>query len=431
MTVTDLWTPTPKGKELALVIGALCSDATLNPDGSCAGDPTETAIVLAAQEQGFDKNQLEREFPRVAELPFDSTRKRMTTVHPKSGGGYRIMVKGAADVLLARSTHILRQGVQPLNADARTQVEDANTQMANQALRVLGLAYKEVSRLPRVSDFGELEKNLTFIGLVGMIDPPRAEVKAAVQACHHAGIRPVMITGDHKATAVAIAQELGFWQNGDLALTGADLDFLPEELLEEQITRCSVFARVSPEHKLRIVQTLQRAGQVVAMTGDGVNDAPALKVADIGCAMGHDRHRRGQGGGGHDPHRRQLLHHRGGGGAGTGHLCQHPQEPSTTCSPATSVRFLPSFWPPSWTSASCPCMPVQLLWLNLVTDSLPALALGVEPVEEDVMEQPPRPASASLFSGGFCLPAGLARRAGGAGDLGSLFFGGVYPLQPQ
>ena len=186
----------------------------------------------------------------MAELPFDSTRKRMTTVHPKSGGGYRIMVKGAADVLLSRSTHILRQGVQPLDADARTQVEDVNAQMANQALRVLGLAYKEVSRLPRVSDFGELEKNLTFIGLVGMIDPPRAEVKAAVQACHHAGIRPVMITGDHKATAVAIAQELGFWQNGDLALTGADLDFLPEELLEEQITRCSVFARVSPEHKI-------------------------------------------------------------------------------------------------------------------------------------------------------------------------------------
>ena len=181
MTVTNLWTPaTPKGKELALVIGALCSDATLNSDGSCAGDPTETAIVLAAQEQGYDKNQLEQEFPRVAELPFDSTRKRMTTVHPKPGGGYRIMVKGAADVLLSRSTHILRQGVQPLDEAARIQVEDANAQMANQALRVLGLAYKEVSRLPRVSDFGELEQNLTFIGLVGMIDPPRAEVKAAV-----------------------------------------------------------------------------------------------------------------------------------------------------------------------------------------------------------------------------------------------------------
>ena len=209
MTVTDLWTPTPKGKELALVIGALCSDATLNPDGSCAGDPTETAIVLAAQEQGYDKNQLEQEFPRVAELPFDSTRKRMTTVHPKPGGGYRIMVKGAADVLLSRSTHILRQGVQPLDEAARTQVEDANAQMANQALRVLGLAYKEVSRLPRVSDFGELEKNLTFIGLVGMIDPPRPEVKDAVAVCRKAGIKPVMITGNHVVTAAAIARELG------------------------------------------------------------------------------------------------------------------------------------------------------------------------------------------------------------------------------
>ena len=336
----------------------------------------------------------------MAELPFDSTRKRMTTVHPKPGGGYRIMVKGAADVLLSRSTHILRQGVQPLDEAARIQVEDANAQMANQALRVLGLAYKEVSRLPRVSDFGELEKNLTFIGLVGMIDPPRAEVKAAVQACHRAGIRPVMITGDHKATAVAIAQELGFWQNGDLALTGADLDFLPEELLEEQITRCSVFARVSPEHKLRIVQTLQRAGQVVAMTGDGVNDAPALKVADIGCAMGQTGTDVAKGaadmiltddnfstivaaveqGRGIYANIRKSIHY----------LLSCNIGEIFTLFLATVLDF-----------RQLPLIPVQLLWLNLVTDSLPALALGVEPVEEDVMEQPPRPANASLFSGGF------------------------------
>ena len=430
MTVTDLWTPTPKGKELALVIGALCSDATLNPDGSCAGDPTETAIVLAAQEQGFDKNQLEREFPRVAELPFDSTRKRMTTVHPKPGGGYRIMVKGAADVLLSRSTHILRQGVQPLDADARTQVEDANTQMANQALRVLGLAYKEVSRLPRVSDFGELEKNLTFIGLVGMIDPPRAEVKAAVQACHHAGIRPVMITGDHKATAVAIARELGFWQNGDLALTGADLDFLPEELLEEQITRCSVFARVSPEHKLRIVQTLQRAGQVVAMTGDGVNDAPALKVADIGCAMGQTGTDVAKGaadmiltddnfstivaaveqGRGIYANIRKSIHY----------LLSCNIGEIFTLFLATVLDF-----------RQLPLIPVQLLWLNLVTDSLPALALGVEPVEEDVMEQPPRPASASLFSGGFSFQLAWQGVLVGLVTLAAYFLGEYILSSPN
>ena len=402
MTVTNLWTPTPKGKELALVIGALCSDATLQQNGTCSGDPTEAAIVLAALEQGYDKNKLEQEFPRVAELPFDSTRKRMTTVHPKPGGGYRVMVKGAADVLLARSTHILRQGVQPLDDAARLQVEDANAHMADQALRVLGLAYQEVSRLPQGSDLGKLERNLTFIGLVGMIDPPRTEARAAVQACHRAGIRPVMITGDHKATAVAIARQLGFWRDGDLALTGADLDFLPEELLEEQIGRCSVFARVSPEHKLRLVQTLQHSGQVVAMTGDGVNDAPALKAADIGCAMGQTGTDVAKGaadmiltddnfstivaaveqGRGIYANIRKSIHY----------LLSCNIGELFTLFLATVLDF-----------HQLPLIPVQLLWLNLVTDSLPALALGVEPVEEDVMEQPPRPANSALFSGQFAF----------------------------
>ncbi len=402
MTVTDLWTPTEKGRELALVIGALCSDAVLAADGRCTGDPTETAIVTAAREQGYDKNQLETEFPRIAELPFDSTRKRMTTVHPKPNGGFRVLVKGGADVLLARCTGILRQGVQPLNQAARQQVEQINSQMAGRALRVLGLAYKELDTLPRVGDFDTLEHNLIFVGLVGMIDPPRPEVRPAVEACHRAGIRPVMITGDHKATAVAIAQELGIWQQGDLALTGADLDFLPEELLKQQITRCAVFARVSPEHKLRIVTALRETGQVVAMTGDGVNDAPALKAADIGCAMGQTGTDVAKGaadmiltddnfssivaaveqGRGIYANIRKSIHY----------LLSCNIGEIFTIFIATVLDF-----------HQMPLIPVQLLWLNLVTDSLPALALGVEPVEEDVMEQPPRQADASLFSGNFAF----------------------------
>lgn len=364
------------------------------------GDPTETAIVLAARERGYDKNKLEEEFPRVAELPFDSTRKRMTTVHPKPGGGYRVMVKGAADVLLSRCTHILCQGPQALDAAAQTQVEEANASMANQALRVLGLAYKELDRLPRVPDFPTLEQNLIFVGLVGMMDLPREEVRDAVAACHRTGIRPVMITGDHKTTAVAIARELDIWNSGDLALTGADLDFLPESLLEEQITRCTVFARVSPEHKLRIIQTLQRSGQVVAMTGDGVNDASALKVSDIGCAMGKTGTDVAKGAAdmiltddnfstivaaveqGRDIYAniRKSIHY----------LLSCNIGEIFTLFVATVLDF-----------RQLPLIPVQLLWLNLVTDSLPALALGMEPVEEDVMDQMPRSANASLFSSDF------------------------------
>lgn len=402
MTVTDLWTPTEKGRELALVIGALCSDAMLAQDGSCSGDPTETAIVVAAQKQGFDKNELETEFPRIAELPFDSGRKLMTTVHPKPDGGFRVMVKGGADVLLTRCNQILRQGVQPLNDSLRQQVEQTNVQMAHRALRVLGLAYKELKTLPRVADFDTLEQDLTFVGLIGMIDPPRPEARKAVAACHRAGIRPVMITGDHKATAVAIAHDLDIWQEGDVALTGSDLDFLPPELLTEQILHCAVFARVSPEHKLRIVTALRDSGQVVAMTGDGVNDAPALKAADIGCAMGKAGTDVAKGaadmiltddnfssivaaveqGRGIYSNIRKSIHY----------LLSCNIGEIFTIFIATVLDF-----------RQMPLVPVQLLWLNLVTDSLPALALGVEPVEADVMDQPPRKANDPLFSGNFAF----------------------------
>ena len=382
---------TQAAREL-LRYGALCCDGSVlyKEDGTeqHIGDPTETSILVAAHKNGMEQADLNSQYPRLAELPFDSDRKLMTSVNQMDGKIVAI-VKGAFDMMAARCV-----------AGDLEAAKEKNEEMSRDALRVLAVGYKILDKVPENPTSEELESGLTLMGLVGMIDPPRAEVKAAVQACHHAGIRPVMITGDHKATAVAIAQELGFWQNGDLALTGADLDFLPEELLEEQISRCSVFARVSPEHKLRIVQTLQRAGQVVAMTGDGVNDAPALKVADIGCAMGQTGTDVAKGaadmiltddnfstivaaveqGRGIYANIRKSIHY----------LLSCNIGEIFTLFLATVLDF-----------RQLPLIPVQLLWLNLVTDSLPALALGVEPVEEDVMEQPPRPANASLFSGGF------------------------------
>ncbi len=221
--------------------------------------------------------------PRADELPFDSTRKRMSTVHTLPGGGYRVYVKGAPDVLLPRCT----QGPKgPLSSDDRGRITAANEEMARKALRVLAVACRDLSFLPAQLTPQLLEDNLTFLGLFGLMDPPRPEVKLAVARCHLAGVRPVMITGDHRATAAAVARELDIIRPGEWTVTGGELDFMPQEVLEEDIEKFAVFARVSPEHKMRIVKAWQKRGHVVAMTGDGVNDAPALKTADIGCAMG-------------------------------------------------------------------------------------------------------------------------------------------------
>ncbi len=405
MTVKQVWTAETRHRKDVLTIGALCNDAVLTADENgrpkTVGDPTETAFVDAALAEGLDKNALNREFPRVAELPFDSERKLMSTVHPV-GDKYRVMVKGAPDVLLSRCTHILAGGVAPLTAALARNVEAANTDMAERALRVLGCAYKDVDAVPRNLTSQTLERDLTFAGLVGMIDPPRLEVKDAVAQCYAAGIRPVMITGDHKLTAVAIARELDICRPGDLAVTGEDLDFMPQELLEQDIDRFSVYARVTPEHKMRIVKAWQKRGVVVAMTGDGVNDAPALKAADIGCAMGI---------------------------AGTDVAKGAADMILTDDNFATIVRaveqgrgiysnikkaihyllscnigeILTLFLATLFNFRQPPLVAVQLLWLNLVTDSLPALALGMEPVESSVMAERPRPAGASLFDRAFSL----------------------------
>ena len=373
-----------------LTYGTLCCDGSVvfhGKEEQHIGDPTETAIVLAAHRNGMPKEELNKEYPRLAEIPFDSDRKLMTTVN-RIGGKNVVIVKGAFDVMASRCV--------AGNLEAARQVNDA---MSRDALRVLAIAYKEIEEVPGEPSSDELENGLTFMGLVGMIDPPRQEAKAAVAVCRKAGIRPVMITGDHVVTASAIARALGIMQEGDKAITGAELDAMTDSELDEQVESISVYARVSPENKIRIVKAWQRKGQVVSMTGDGVNDAPALKAADIGCAMGItgtdvakgaadmtltddnfativDAVREGRG---IYANIKKVV----------GFLL------GTNIGEVIAVFVAMLLWHKS------PLLSMQLLWINLVTDSLPAITLGMEPVEEGVMDCKPKPKDESLFAHGF------------------------------
>ena len=400
MTVLEVWTPAPALRDRALTLGTLCGDAQEGP-GGYIGDPTETAIAQAAAQAGLEKAALERDMPRRGEAPFDSVRKRMATCHALPNGEALVAVKGAPEAVLARCTHLLgAQGPRPLTDGDRRRIAQVGGDLAGQALRVLAVAQRLQPALPKSMAAESLEAELTFVGLIGMMDPPRPEVRQAVDRCAGAGIRPVMITGDHKDTAVAIAKQLNIYRPGDKAIDGAGLDFLPQETLEEEIEAFSVYARVTPEHKMRIVQAWQRRGHVVAMTGDGVNDAPALKAADIGCAMGKTGTDVAKGaadmiltddnfatvvaaveqGRGIYANIRKAIHY------------------LLSCNIGEILTiFLATLLPVS----QAPLSPVQLLWLNLVTDSLPALALGMEPVEKTAMTQPPRGKEEPLFSRAF------------------------------
>lgn len=400
MTVLEVWTPAPAHRDRALTLGTLCGDAQEGP-GGYIGDPTETAIAQAAAQAGLEKATLERDMPRRGEAPFDSVRKRMATCHALPNGEALVAVKGAPEAVLARCTHLLgAQGPRPLTDGDRRRIAQVGGDLAGQALRVLAVAQRLQPALPKSMAAEGLEAELTFVGLIGMMDPPRPEVRQAVDRCAGAGIRPVMITGDHKDTAVAIAKQLNIYRPGDKAIDGAGLDFLPQETLEEEIEAFSVYARVTPEHKMRIVQAWQRRGHVVAMTGDGVNDAPALKAADIGCAMGKTGTDVAKGaadmiltddnfatvvaaveqGRGIYANIRKAIHY------------------LLSCNIGEILTiFLATLLPVS----QAPLSPVQLLWLNLVTDSLPALALGMEPVEKTAMTQPPRGKEEPLFSKAF------------------------------
>ena len=429
MTIVEVWPPEAALRREVLTLGVLCNDAKLLGEPGKApvltGDPTEKAFLALAMEEGIRKEQLERDMPRRDELPFDSSRKRMSTLHPLPGGAWRLAVKGAPEVVLARCTHRkTSRGVIPLSPGEAEGIAAGNAAMASRALRVLAVAYRDFPQRPQ----SLVEEGLTFVGLAGMIDPPRPEVRGAVAQCYAAGIRPVMITGDHRETAVAIARQLDIYRPGDMAITGEGLDFLPQEHLEEDIHLFSVFARVTPEHKMRIVRAWQKRGCVVAMTGDGVNDAPALKSADIGCAMGIAGTDVAKGAADMilmDDNFTSVVRAVEQGRAiyanikkATHYLLSSNIGEMLTISVATLCHF-----------THLPLHPVQLLWLNLVTDSLPALALGMEPVEEDVMEQKPRGAGENFFNKRFSLRllwqgmmmGGLALLAYG---LGYFYLGG-------
>lgn len=375
-----------------LELAALCNNCTVSGD-KIQGDPTEAALLAASP---VPKDQLERRMPRVREIPFQSARKMMTTVHRLDNQQYRIITKGAPDLLMERCTTC--QGgsfTAPMDQQVRRELQRRNEQMASRALRVLGVAYRDVKQLPPENEW---EKDLVFCGFIGMIDPPRPEAERAVRLCKKAGIRAVMITGDHVATAIAIAGKLGMMGPEDKALTGQQLDQMEQRELERNIYQYSVFARVSPEHKVRIVKAFQKRGEIVAMTGDGVNDAPALKAADIGCAMGISGTDVAKGaadmvltddnfativeavreGRGIYANIRKTIHF------------------LISCNIGEILTVFMAFL----LQLPLPLLAIQLLWINLVTDSLPALALGVEPIENDVMEQPPHRQNESIFAGG-------------------------------
>lgn len=404
MTLTKVWldgsdkledvsTQNSEAARELLRYGTLCCDGSVvfGEEGKeqHIGDPTETSIIVAAHKNGITQEYLNNSYPRVAEIPFDSDRKLMTSVN-KIEGKNIVIVKGAFDMMVSRC----------LKGDIEA-AKQMNEQMSKDALRVLAIAYKEIEEVPSNPTSEELENGLTLMGLVGMIDPPRPEAKAAVATCRKAGIKPVMITGDHVVTASAIAKELGIMLPNDRAITGAELDAMTEEQLDKEVENISVYARVSPENKIRIVKAWQRKGQVVSMTGDGVNDAPALQAADIGCAMGItgtdvakgaadmtltddnfativDAVREGRG---IYANIRKVV----------GFLL------GTNIGEVITVFAAMLLW------HKTPLLSMQLLWINLVTDSLPAIALGMEGVEADVMDRQPKPKDESIFAHGLGL----------------------------
>lgn len=410
MTVKDLYTTSAKSYEVdnenkkddysvdMLIKGmTLCND-TIVSDGKLHGDPTETALVAYARLIGYDSEDMIKSNPRIDEIPFDSKRKLMSTVHQTSDGKIAF-IKGAPDILIERCTEILDgDKIRKITADDVKNIKAANSKMAHKALRVLAVALKK-SELSAE----KLESNMVFVGLVGMIDPPRPEVKEAVKVCKRAGMRPIMITGDHIDTASAIAEQIGILRKGDWVITGAELDKLSDEEFHKNLHKYRVFARVSPENKVRIVKAFKSFKKICAMTGDGVNDAPSIKAADIGIGMGIT---------GTDVSKGAADMVLADDNFAT--IIAAVEEGRKVYSNITkAIQFLLSA-----NIAEVLCLfiatvflsigvkggveflsPVMILWVNLVTDSLPALALGMEPAEKDIMNYPPRKTGKSMFSG--------------------------------
>ena len=396
-------------KNFLLELGSMCTDVTLGIRNQtnekynlgeiyiADGEPTEKAIVQKALDSNINKEKLYREYERITDIPFSSERKLMTTIH-KTEDGYRIITKGAPDVLINKCNRYYFNGTE-LNLDNnnKNKIKIINEEMAQKALRVLAVGYKDIKELPEQLDVN-IENNLTFVGLIGMIDPPREGVKESIKICKNAGIKTVMITGDHIITAKAIARELGILYGKDLAITGKELDNISDKELEKNIMRYSVFARVSPEHKVRIVNAYRKAGNVVAMTGDGVNDAPALKNADIGIAMGQN---------GTDVAKNAsdmiltddnfvtIVS-----AVKEGRNIYDNIKKAIHFLIATNVGEIVTIFFGLLLGLESPLLAIQLLWINLVTDSIPAIALGLERPEIDIMDKKPKDPKKGIFADG-------------------------------
>ncbi len=377
--------------------GVLCNNAAFDPDEPdvILGDPTEGAFLLLTRDNGKDPEVVEDENPREFEQPFDSVRKRMTTAN-RTPEGLMAYCKGAVESVVPQCTHIQVGGeIRPITAEDVELINKMNAQMAANALRLLAIAKKTLDHVPEEEE--DVEHDLVFMGLVGMIDPPRVEVKDAIQTCHGAGIRTVMITGDHKITAVAIAKELSIWRDGDMAITGEELDRMSDEQLDQVVGKTSVFARVSPKDKLRIIQSLKRKGEIAAMTGDGVNDAPALKAADIGVAMGitgTDVAKEAADMVLLDDNFTTIV-----AAAAEGRRVYRNIQKVIQFLLAGNVGEIITVFIATLLNWQAPVLAIHILWVNLATDSLPALALGVDPPEKDLMKQQPI-RSGSLFDRG-------------------------------
>ncbi|MDL2273992.1 cation-translocating P-type ATPase [Oscillospiraceae bacterium OttesenSCG-928-G22] len=393
MTVVD-----HTGDELPLARAmALCTDVQVDPSGALVGEPTETALVAYLRTLGLEKQDLERETPRIGEAPFDSVRKMMSTVHQTETGVIQY-TKGAPDEVLRHCNSIFIDGAAvPLTDELREKVLNDNRGMAERALRVLAGASREHVSPPAEYSPEALETGLTFIGLTGIIDPVRPEVKDAILECRRAGIRPIMITGDHKTTATAIALELGIIKSEDEAITGAELSELSDEAFEKAVTHYTVYARVQPEHKVRIVNMWKKKGKITAMTGDGVNDAPALKSADIGVGMGitgTDVTKNVADMVLADDNFATIVY-----AVEEGRRIYDNIRKAIQFLLASNLSEVISIFIATLQNIRL-FAPIHILWINLVTDSLPAIALGMEEAEADVMENPPRSSKDSIFSGG-------------------------------
>ncbi len=388
MTVVEIQA---QDKMLATKLAAMCTDSSITYEKGVAqvkGEPTEVALVQNALKNNINKNELYIEMPRVAEIPFDSSRKMMTTIH-SINNKYIAITKGAPDILLNRCN---------ITVGEKRRIEEQNEKMAKKALRVIAVAYKEMTFLPKGQEIKYVEEGLTFVGLIGMIDPPREGVKEAVKTCKRAGIKTVMITGDHIATAKAIAKELYILGPKDKAITGKELDNISQDKLIKEIKEYSVFARVTPEHKVRIVKAWQATGSVVAMTGDGVNDSPALKNADIGIAMGKN---------GTDVAKNAadmiltddnfvtIVK-----AVKQGRNIYDNIKKAIHFLIATNIGEIVTIFMGLVLGLKAPLLAIQLLWINLVTDSLPAIAIGLEPPEKDIMKRQPIDSRRGIFAGG-------------------------------